>query len=111
MFVAVLKIDNNRISKYKEFTREVDAVAHVAKFLEDCPEGFVTGGDDNKINIHKFFMEDGVVSEKERKKDQDRALRRLKTSALEAELEKRNTELLANGTTDEAVAYRAELAK
>lgn len=44
MFTAILKVENYRAAKFAEFGTKADAHAHVDKFKEQFPDGFVYSG-------------------------------------------------------------------
>ena len=59
MFLAIVQVEDNRITKYQDFALESDADVHVAGVLSDFPNAFVYETDESYINV---LIDNGVAS-------------------------------------------------
>ena len=41
MYIAIMKVENNRIAKYKDFDTQAESDAHVSGFISKFPSAFV----------------------------------------------------------------------
>ena len=106
MYIAIMKVENNRIAKYKDFDTQAESDAHVSGFISKFPSAFVYNNVSN-IPYRDLWIVGTTVTTVPFIEPVD--INALKAAAEKAELMKMIN--INTGTTPEAAAYQAEKVK